>query len=82
MSTVRIIPCIFCLLFLAQGANTQDNKPEAMVGISQAYYSMFDSDNPFATKEMLNHVRRERFDLILPRVMRENKIDGRVVLNV
>jgi hypothetical protein len=39
------------------------------------YYSMFDNNNPYATVEMLDHIRRERFDLILPRVMRERKID-------
>jgi CRISPR/Cas system-associated endoribonuclease Cas2 len=36
---------------------------------------MFDNNNPYATVEMLDHIRRERFDLILPRVMRERKID-------
>jgi CRISPR/Cas system-associated endoribonuclease Cas2 len=75
MSKVRIFLIFFCLLFLVQGLNAQAKKPEAMVGISRAYYSMFDADNPYATKDMLDHIRRERFDLILPRVMREKKID-------
>ncbi|TET68063.1 MAG: hypothetical protein E3J56_11865, partial [Candidatus Aminicenantes bacterium] len=75
MSKVRILLTFFCLLFLVQGLNSQAKNSEAMVGISRAYYSMFDADNPFATKDMLDHIRRERFDLILPRVMREKKID-------
>jgi len=75
MNRVRMLLFFFCSLFLVQGVNAQAKKPEAMVGISQAYYSMFDADNPFATKDMLDHIRRERFDLILPRVMRDKKID-------
>ena len=49
--------------------------PEAMYGINNVYYTAFDSDNPYGTKDMLNHIRREKFDLILPRVMRERGID-------
>jgi CRISPR/Cas system-associated endoribonuclease Cas2 len=75
MSKMRILLFFFCFLFLVHGLNAQAKKPEAMAGISQAYYSMFDADNPYATKDMLDHIRRERFDLILPRVMREKKID-------
>lgn len=75
MSKVRIFLVFFCLLFLVQGFYSQTKKSEAMVGISRAYYSMFDAHNPYATKDMLDHIRRERFDLILPRVMREKKID-------
>ena len=75
MGKARILPLFLCLFFFIQGLNAQTNKQEAMVGISQAYYSMFDEENPYATKEMLNHIRREKFDLVLPRVMREHKID-------
>ncbi len=46
-----------------------------MPGISDAYYGAFDDDNPYATTEMLNHIRREKFDVVLPRVMREAEID-------
>ena len=46
-----------------------------MVGISEAYYAAFDDDNPYATTEMLNHIRREKFDLVLPLVMRERGVD-------
>ena len=53
----------------------QEQYPEAMPGISEAYYTSFDSDNPYATKEMLDHIRREKFDLVLPRVMREHDVD-------
>ncbi|MFQ5722760.1 MAG: hypothetical protein ACE5GI_09745, partial [Candidatus Aminicenantales bacterium] len=64
--------CFFCLILALDG---QNKKPEAMVGISQAYYGMFDANNPYATKEMLDHIRREKFALILPRIMREHNID-------
>jgi len=75
MSKVRFILIFFSILILAQGFYAQTRNPEYMAGISQAYYSMFDAYNPYATGEMLDHIRRERFDLILPRVMREKKID-------
>jgi len=75
MIKVRIFLLAICLFLCFQGTDAQSEQEEAMVGISQAYYSMFDVDNPYATKEMLDHIRRERFDLILPRVMREKKID-------
>ncbi|NOR14814.1 MAG: hypothetical protein GQ544_03830, partial [Candidatus Aminicenantes bacterium] len=75
MIKVRVFLFVLCLFLFVQGANAQTEQQEAMVGISQAYYSMFDVDNPYATKAMLDHIRRERFDLILPRVMREKKID-------
>jgi len=75
VSKVRVLLFFFCLLFLFQGFNAQAKKPEAMVGINQAYYSMFDDDNPYATKDMLDHIRRERFDLIMPRVMRKHGVD-------
>ncbi|TES90795.1 MAG: hypothetical protein E3J88_03600, partial [Anaerolineales bacterium] len=75
MGKIRILQTFLFIFILVQGLNAQAKKPEAMAGISQAYYSMFDADNPYATKDMLDHIRRERFDLILPRVMREKKID-------
>ena len=49
--------------------------PEALPGISDTYYGAFDDDNPYATKEMLDHIRREKFDFVLPRVMRDENID-------
>ncbi len=71
---------IFCILVLAcclAGGDVlaQEQYPEAMPGISETYYTSFDADNPYATKEMLNHIRREKFDLVLPRVMRERGVD-------
>ena len=70
-----VLSLFLCILFFVQVLNAQHKIKEAMIGISQAYYSMFDEDNPYATKEILDHIRREKFDLILPRVMREHKVD-------
>jgi hypothetical protein len=55
--------------------DAQDQYGDVMSNIGDANYGTFDDDNPYATEEMLNHVRRERFDLILPRVMREHDVD-------
>ena len=74
MRPVTLLLVLSCLLF-ARGSNAQTRYPEAMVGISDAYYAAFDDDNPYATTEMLNHIRREKFDLVLPRVMREHEVD-------
>jgi len=75
MSKVRIFLTIICLIFLVQGSNAQRQYRDLMWGIGDAYYGMFDDNNPYATVEMLNHIRLERFYLILPRVMRDHKID-------
>ncbi|MFQ6002690.1 MAG: hypothetical protein ACE5KJ_02995, partial [Candidatus Zixiibacteriota bacterium] len=75
MSKVRIFLTIICFIFLVQASNAQRQYRDLMWGIGDAYYGMFDENNPYATAEMLNHIRRERFYLILPRVMREHKID-------
>ena len=75
MKKVTIFPTIALISFLFWELDAQTDYPEAMVGISHAYYTSFDSDNPFATKEMLDHIRREKFDLVLPLVMREHQID-------
>ena len=48
MSKVRILLTFFCMFFLVQGLNAQAKKPEAMAGISRAYYSMFDARNPLS----------------------------------
>ncbi len=75
MKTAPLALSFFGILFLVCGADAQSRYPEAMVGISDAYYAAFDDDNPYATAEMLNHIRREKFDLVLPRVMREREVD-------
>ncbi len=75
MSKGRFVFAFSCIFFLVQGSNAQSRYPEAMAGISDAYYTAFDDDNPYATAEMLNHIRREKFDLVLPRVMREREVD-------
>ncbi len=75
MSKRRFVFAFSCIFFLVQGSNAQSRYPEAMAGISDAYYTAFDDDNPYATAEMLDHIRREKFDLVLPRVMREREVD-------
>jgi len=69
-----------CCLLVGRGVIAQDGEPramrvEAMPGITDAYYTSFDDDNPYATAEMLDHIRREKFDLVLPRVMRSRGVD-------
>ncbi len=75
MNKVRFILTIFSMLFLFQDLNAQNQFRDMMWGISDANYGTFDENNPYATKDMLNHIRRERFDLILPQVMREQNVD-------
>ena len=60
---------------LPTSASAQERYTDVMHGISDANYGNFDDYNPYATEEMLKHVRRERFDLILPRVMRDHGVD-------
>lgn len=69
-----------CCLLVGRGAIAQDGEPrvtrvEAMPGITDAYYTSFDDDNPYATAEMLDHIRREKFDLVLPGIMRSHGVD-------
>ena len=72
-NTVRPIALTALLLCFGPFANAQ--YPEAMPGINDAYYSAFDADNPYATAEMLDHIRREKFDLVLPEIMRNHSVD-------
>ena len=72
-SSLYIFAATCCIVI--SHAHAEERYPEAMPGISEAYYTSFDSDNPYATKEMLDHIRREKFDLVLPRVMREHDVD-------
>lgn len=77
MNNMRFLLALTVLFVVSLDVNAQrrERYPEALPGISDAYYSAFDSDNPYATKDMLNHIRREKFDIVLPRVMREREID-------
>ncbi|MCY3774659.1 MAG: hypothetical protein OXH11_01625, partial [Candidatus Aminicenantes bacterium] len=68
------VPLILLLSYLPS-ASAQERYTDVMHGITDANYGNFDDYNPYATVEMLNHVRRERFDLILPRLMRDHGID-------
>ena len=72
-SRERLISLAALLLCFGTLAGAQH--PEAMPGISDAYYTAFDADNPYATAEMLDHIRREKFDLVLPQVMRDHDVD-------
>ena len=73
--TLVAVPLIVLLAHHHPSTSAQDRYTDVMHGISDANYGIFDDYNPYATMEMLNHVRRERFDLILPRVMRDHGID-------
>ncbi|NOR15779.1 MAG: hypothetical protein GQ544_08750 [Candidatus Aminicenantes bacterium] len=75
MNKVRTLLIFLCLLCLVPGLGAQRQYRKLMWGIGDANYGIFDDNNPYATVEMLNHIRKERFALILPRVMREKKID-------
>jgi hypothetical protein len=75
MNRVRIMLFVICLIFLVQGLSAQRQYRDLMWGIGDAKYGIFDDNNPYATVKMLNHIRRERFALIMPRVMREKNID-------
>ena len=75
MNKVRTLLIFLCLLFLVQGIDAQRQYRKLMWGIGDANYGIFDDNNPYATEDMLNHIRRERFALILPRVMHERNID-------
>ena len=55
--------------------SAQERYTDLMHGIGDANYGIFDRNNPYATPAMLNHVRRERFELLLPQVMREHGFD-------
>ncbi len=74
MNNVRFIFTFISMLFLVQELNARQYR-DIMWGINDANYGTFDENNPYAAEDMLNHVRRERFDLILPRVMREHNVD-------
>jgi len=75
MNKTRTLLFFFCVIFLVQGLNAQRQYRKLMWGIGDANYGIFDENNPYATTDMLNHIRKERFYLILPRVMREKDID-------
>ena len=77
MNKMRFLLAFVGMTFMTQDLSAQDRVryPEAMPGINDAYYCAFDSDNPYATKDMLDHIRHEKFDLVLPRVMRERGVD-------
>jgi len=75
MNKLRTLLIFLCLFFLVPRLGAQRQYHNLMWGIGDANYGIFDDNNPYATVEMLNHIRKERFALILPRVMRKKKID-------
>ena len=76
MSKGTLFSALFCTLFLVHGLTAQENGYEdVMANINDANYGTFNEDIPYDRVEILNHVRRERFHLILPRVMRAHEVD-------
>ena len=53
----------------------QRNYSDVMLNIGDANYGIFDGNAPYNEEKALNHIRRERFYLILQRVMQEAKVD-------
>lgn len=77
MHKAKAILTLSFTLLLAGGAAAQygEQYDDVMANIGDANYGIFDDGNPYATVEMLNHIRKERFRFILPRVMRDRGID-------
>ena len=77
MRNTKAVLTLLLALFVLQGSTAQygEQYEDVMANIGDANYGTFDDGNPYATVDMLNHVRRERFYLVLPRVMRERTID-------
>jgi len=77
MCKAKVILTLLFTVFVVEGSTAQygEQYEDVMANIGDANYGTFDDGNPYATVDMLNHVRRERFYLILPRVMRERTID-------
>ena len=76
---------LVCILFLSQDLNAQSQEEfedlygaryeDVMANIGDANYGTFDAQYPDDPAKILNHIRRERFYLVLPEVMRDRKID-------
>lgn len=75
MSKATLFSALLCTLFLVQGLNAQAQYRDVMANIADANYGTFGDNIPDDDVKVLNHIRRERFRFILPRVMRERKID-------
>lgn len=76
MKKITIILTLLCLLVVAQESSAQNRRySDVMLNIEDANYGTFNVDIPYDRVEVLNNVRRERFYLILPEVMRDRKID-------
>ncbi len=72
MNKIRCVLTVLCMLFLVQGLDTQRQYSDVMANIADANYGTFGNNIPDDEVKVLNHVRRERFRFILPRVMREH----------
>ena len=77
MRKTKVITTLLFTLFVVQGSSAQYGEAyeDVMANIEDANYGTFDSSFPDEPEKALNHMRRERFRFILPRVMRERKID-------
>ena len=71
----KLVFSFFCLLFYKQEVNAQMDYSDVMLNIGDANYGIFDGEASYDEEKALNHIRRERFYLILPSVMREAKVD-------
>ena len=78
MSKATLFLTLIFTLFLVHESSAQGRQSQytnVMNGIERTYYGAFGQGNPYANVDMLNHVRREKFDTVLPRVMREREVD-------
>ena len=71
----KLVFSFFCVLFYKQEVNAQMDYSDVMLNIGDANYGIFDGEASYDEEKALNHIRRERFYLILPSVMREAKVD-------
>lgn len=78
MKKVLTVLVFLCTLFFVQESSAQgrySDFSDVMLNIGDANYGIFEGDSPYDEVKVLNHIRRERFYLLLPRAMREHDID-------
>ena len=77
MSRTKIFLTLLSTLLVVQVSTAQSGGQygNVMANIADANYGTFDNNIPDDDVQALNHMRRERFRFILPRVMRERDID-------
>ena len=79
MKKVLTVLVLLCTCFYVQESSAQgrySDYSDVMLNIGDANYGIFEGDgSPYDEVKLLNHIRLERFYLILPRVMRDHDID-------